>query len=179
MKLSDKCIYYVIINKDKFKDYKNIKDETEMAHLLLEKVMTLFNLKIKNITYTEYGKPYFRNSNIYFNYSHSNNYIALGFATTDIGVDIEERIVTDLVSDKYLDSARGKNKLKNWVLKEAYSKLDGRGLSMFKEIDLNKMCCNYKLLRHRDYMCAIMYKGSKRKLVNIYGGLNEREDKFK
>lgn len=167
MRLSDKCIYYVIINKDKFKDYKNIKTETEMSHLLLEKVMKLFNLELKNISYTKYGKPYLSNSNIHFNYSHSNNYIALGLATTDIGVDIEERIVTDLVSDKYLDSVRGINKLKDWVLKEAYSKLDGRGLSIFKSIDLNKIDCNYKLLKHKDYMCAIMYKGNKRKLVKV------------
>lgn len=171
MKLSDKCIYYVIINKDKFKAYKNKKTETEMSHLLLEKVMKLFNLELKNISYTKYGKPYFDNETIYFNYSHSNNYIALVIATTDIGVDIEERIVTDLVSDLYLDSARGRNKLKNWVLKEAYSKLDGRGLKIFKSIDLKKINCNYKLFKHKNYMCAIMYKGSKRKIVNIYGGI--------
>lgn len=160
-------IYYVIVKKDKFKDVMDIKKETELSFFVLKKMLELFDIEFMNVSYTENGKPYFKDSDIYFNYSHSENYIVVAISTTSLGVDIEERIVTDSVSDLYLGSARGRDKLKNWVLKESYVKLEGSGLKIFRDVDVNKITSNYKLIDGGDYMCSIMYNGSKRRFVNL------------
>ena len=47
MKLSDTCIYYIIINKYKFKDYSDINSETDMSLLLLKKVLNFLNQDFK------------------------------------------------------------------------------------------------------------------------------------
>ena len=132
MRLSATGIYYVIVKKDKFKDVMDIKKETELSFFVLKKMLELFNIEFMNVSYTENGKPYFKDSDIHFNYSHSKNYIVVAISTTSLGVDIEERIVTDSVSDLYLGSTRGRDKLKNWVLKESYVKLEGSGLKIFR-----------------------------------------------
>lgn len=160
-------IYYVIVKKDKFKDVMDIRKETELSFFVLKKMLELFDIEFMNVSYTENGKPYFKDSDIYFNYSHSKNYIVVAISTTSLGVDIEERIVTDSVSDLYLGSARGRDKLKNWVLKESYVKLEGSGLKIFRDVDVNKITSNYKLIVGGDYMCSIMYNGSKRRFVNL------------
>lgn len=167
MRLSATGIYYVIVKKDKFKDVMDIKKETELSFFVLKKMLELFDIEFMNVSYTENGKPYFKDSDIHFNYSHSKNYIAVAISTTSLGVDIEERIVTDSVSDLYLGSARGRDKLKNWVLKESYVKLEGSGLKIFRDVDVNKITSNYKLIDGGDYMCSIMYNGSKRRFVNL------------
>ena len=145
----------------------DIKKETELSFFVLKKMLELFDIEFMNVSYTENGKPYFKDSDIYFNYSHSKNYIVVAISTTSLGVDIEERIVTDSVSDLYLGSARGRDKLKNWVLKESYVKLEGSGLKIFRDVDVNKITSNYKLIDGGDYMCSIMYNGSKRRFVNL------------
>ena len=167
MRLSATGIYYVIVKKDKFKDVMDIKKETELSFFVLKKMLELFDIEFMNVSYTENGKPYFKDSDIHFNYSHSKNYIVVAISTTSLGVDIEERIVTDSVSDLYLGSARGRDKLKNWVLKESYVKLEGSGLKIFRDVDVNKITSNYKLIDGGDYMCSIMYNGSKRRFVNL------------
>ena len=167
MRLSATGIYYVIVKKDKFKDVMDIKKETELSFFVLKKMLELFNIEFMNVSYTENGKPYFKDSDIHFNYSHSKNYIVVAISTTSLGVDIEERIVTDSVSDLYLGSTRGRDKLKNWVLKESYVKLEGSGLKIFRDVDVNKITSNYKLIDGGDYMCSIMYNGSKRRFVNL------------
>ena len=167
MRLSATGIYYVIVKKDKFKDVMDIKKETELSFFVLKKMLELFDIEFMNVSYTENGKPYFKDSDIHFNYSHSKNYIVVAISTTSLGVDIEERIVTDSVSDLYLGSTRGRDKLKNWVLKESYVKLEGSGLKIFRDVDVNKITSNYKLIDGEDYMCSIMYNGSKRRFVNL------------
>lgn len=156
-------IYYVILNQSDI-----ISNEKKKTMYLLEKVLNLFNVKMPKVYYTEYGKPYFKNSNIYFNCSHSENYIALAIANTPLGVDIEEdRGFTDRFSNIYLDSARGENKLKTFVLKEACSKLDGRGIRIIKDIKLNSIKSNYKYFNNHEYICCIVYDGNIKEFVDL------------
>ena len=164
MKLSATGIYYVIVKKDRFKD---IKDETKLSFFVLDKMLKLFDIDLMEVSCSKDGKPYFKDSDICFNYSHSSNYIAVAIGTTSIGVDIEERIVTDEVSDKFLESARGRDKLKAWVLKESYVKLIGTGIKMFRDFNVSDITNNYKLIDGGNYMCSIMYSGSKRRCINL------------
>ncbi len=167
MRLSATGIYYVIVKKDKFKDVIDIKNETELSFFVLKKMLKVFDIDFMDVSYTKDGKPYFKDSDIHFNYSHSNNYIAVAISTTSLGVDIEERIVTDRVSDLYLGSARGRGKLRNWVIKESYVKLKGAGLKIFRDVDINKITNNYKLIDGGNYMSCIMYFGPKRRCINL------------
>ena len=71
--MEDGIIYYLIVNKkDIITD--SIK-ETDMALLVLKHMLNHFNIEMPVIERTSTNKPYFKDSNIFFNYSHSKNYI--------------------------------------------------------------------------------------------------------
>lgn len=93
---------------------------------------------------SEYGKPYLVNQKgLYFNLSHSGNWVLCGLGDTPIGLDVEEvkdkkinltnRIFTEEESDfifmQPLDQ-RIKTFYKIWTLKESYVKYVGKGLSI-------------------------------------------------
>ena len=71
-------------------------------------MLECFNQKLPEIKYSKTGKPYFKNSVIYFNYSHSKNYIACAISNKEVGIDIEETNtnISDKVSNKYLDNEK-------------------------------------------------------------------------
>ena len=48
-----------------------------------------FSITDLNIEKTENGKPFLKGSNIYFNYSHSREYLVIAIGHAPIGVDIE------------------------------------------------------------------------------------------
>lgn len=140
-------VYYKIILKDK------TQDETEQARNLLKEMLKTFNLSTTEIIKNEHGKPYFTND-IYFNYSHSKNYIACAISLSEVGIDIdEERVISAEVAKRYLD---GKKDIKIWVQKEAYSKLKGIGFAYnFNNINLENIKESHKFIQTNDYICAI------------------------
>lgn len=163
MNFENDCIYYAICNLDDIDKYNNRK-----SLYLVEKMLDVFDIKMGQVCYTEYGKPYFENLDLYFNCSHSNNYIVAAISSVPLGVDIEEdRVFTDLFSDIYLDSTRGCDKLKTFIMKEAYSKLDGRGIRIIKDIKLNNIKSNYKYIGDDNYNCCIVYDGDFKNFVDL------------
>ena len=100
--MNDK-IYYRIVNKSIDKS----KNETELSYIILKDMLKKLKQNEDLIELSENGKPYFKNSNLFFNYSHSKNYILVGISSSEIGVDIEEnRIISDQVSEKYLNNVK-------------------------------------------------------------------------
>ena len=101
-----KIVYYSIVSKKniKIEDTSN-KLETMQARIILRKMLDYFNIKMPEIYTTSNGKPYFKDSNIFFNYSHSKNYVACVISTYEVGIDIEEinRNISDEIAEKYLN----------------------------------------------------------------------------
>lgn len=155
-----KIVYYSIVGKKniKIEDTSN-KLETMQARLILRKMLAYFNIKMPEIYTTSNGKPYFKDSNIFFNYSHSKNYVACVISTYEVGIDIEEinRNISDEIAEKYLDKEKDSLKrIETWVKKEAYSKLKGLGFQIkFKNIKLNEVIEKNLFISEKDYMCSI------------------------
>ena len=90
----------------------------------------------------EKGKPFLKNHPLYFNISHSGNWVVVATSEKEIGVDIELiRNVDFRIAERYF-SEKEKNKLFGlseekqtayffdlWTLKESYLKLLGKGLT--------------------------------------------------
>ena len=93
--------------------------------------------------YNEFGKPYIKDSNLYFSLSHSNGVIALAVSKEEIGLDIELiKDVKDNLALKVMNEAEYniyKGLSKNdkisyfyevWTSKEAYVKKLGTSLTL-------------------------------------------------
>jgi 4'-phosphopantetheinyl transferase len=96
---------------------------------------------------TKLGKPYVANegARIYFNTSHSKNHVLFGISReAELGVDIEfldAEIEAELISNHFfcakeislIRSSKGKKKtqafFRLWCIKEAFIKLEGKGLT--------------------------------------------------
>ena len=156
----NKFVYYSIIKKSDIKVDKIInKLETNQAITLLKKQLNYLNLKFPEIYISANGKPYFKNSNLFFNYSHSKNYIACAVSFYEVGIDIEEttRNINNDIAKKYLDNVSGnKKRIETWVKKESYSKLKGLGLKIgFQNIKLSEIKTKNLFISKKEYMCSI------------------------
>lgn len=114
--------------------YKLYIKKNKSSKDLLNEVLKEHHIN-DDIIYNEYGKPYLKNNELYFNISHSGIYTILGISDKEIGVDIEEvkEIKPNLI-DKVCNEEE-KKLIKNnedftliWVKKESYVKYLGIGL---------------------------------------------------
>ncbi len=158
--LNDNTVYYTIINKKKLK-FKvtmilNERLETLQAKYVLSCMLKHFGIKEEPIYKSKSGKPYFKKQNIFFNYSHSNNYIACAISNYEVGIDIEE---TDRVINSVMIKICNFNQdteLEELVRREAYCKLSGNGIAMFfdknnfKDIDASGIT-----ISNDEYICSI------------------------
>ena len=148
-------VYYMITKVNCY----NRKEQTEIARRVLKYILDYISCEFPEIDVSKNGKPYFVNSDIYFNYSHSKNYIACAVSNHEIGIDIEEttRYISDKVSKKYLENESDMiGRLEKWVRKEAYSKLKGLGLSMkFETIKLDEIMDKNLFISNGAYICAV------------------------
>ncbi len=155
-----RIVYYSIVEKSAIKaDNVIVKLETNQAITLLKKQLNYLDLKLPEICISANGKPYFKNSNLFFNYSHSKNYIACAVSFYEVGIDIEEttRNINDNIAKKYLDNVSGnKKRIETWVKKESYSKLKGLGLKIgFQNIKLSEIKTKNLYIKGKKYMCSI------------------------
>ncbi|MCU9806785.1 4'-phosphopantetheinyl transferase superfamily protein [Paraclostridium sp. AKS46] len=114
--------------------------------LIIRYFMTsTFNVKNEDLVFkkNEFGKPYVEEIPVFFNISHSKDWVVCAFSTHEIGIDVEfnNNINEDVIKyalskyeyDKYLTldtSDREKYFYKLWTLKESYIKCIGKGLSV-------------------------------------------------
>ena len=151
-------VYYTIVNKSKIKLDVDSKEriETLQSQYVLYSLLNYFKINKGQISRTKMGKPYFKGSNICFNYSHSNNYIACAISYYQVGIDIEntDRVVNDeMIKICQLNS---NNKLEELVKKEAYCKLIGDGISMiFDNNNFKSINKKNKTIVTKDYICSI------------------------
>ena len=156
----NKFVYYSIVKKADIRVDDTIdKLETNQAKKILKMQLNYFGLEFPEICISANGKPYFINSNLFFNYSHSKNYIACAISFYEVGIDIEEttRNINDDIAKKYLDNVIGNEKrIETWVKKESYSKLKGLGLKIgFQNIKLSEIKTKNLFISKKEYMCSI------------------------
>lgn len=118
------------------------------VEFLLKHVLSKSGIRDPLFDIDRYGKPYLKNyQDIYFNLSHSENYVACAVSDSPIGVDIEyiHDIDLNVANQYFFDSEyeyiiNKKNKQKAffelWVLKESYMKMTGLGF----RLPLNEFC---------------------------------------
>ncbi len=126
--------------------YKLYIEKNISSKELLNRVLKELNIN-DEIIYNEYGKPYLKNNEIYFNISHSKEYTILGISSSEIGVDIEEiKPIRENVINKVCTDDE-KKLIKNdedftliWVKKESYVKWVGMGIGYgLKNVDTTKI----------------------------------------
>ena len=126
--------------------YKLYIEKNISSKELLNRVLKELNIN-DEIIYNEYGKPYLKNNEIYFNISHSKEYTILGISSSEIGVDIEEiKPIRENVINK-VGTDDEKKLIKNdedftliWVKKESYVKWNGMGIGYgLKNVDTTKI----------------------------------------
>lgn len=120
---------------------------------LNQKLKEHYNISIsrESIIYNDKGKPYLRNSNIYFNISHSKDLVAIIIDNKECGIDIEY-IDYDRKIDKLLLKVLSPEEQKEcnksidkyeyfyriWTIKEAYSKYIGTGIGFSQLVNTQK-----------------------------------------
>lgn len=146
---------------DKYKNYET-KTRTLVAEILLNNLLASQNISYQNTKYfnNKYGKPYLKNSELFFNVSHSFNYVITTISNKEIGIDIEKVRKTSLkVINQFATSKEKKYILssdenieerifKIYTLKEAYFKMLGTNLNHILEIEFiiknDKVYCSDK-----------------------------------
>ena len=158
----------IVIRNLEFPDFIK-RDESKKAVSLLFDMFNYLGLdiNINDIYHSNNGKPYIKNSNIKFNYSHSNNYIACSVSNVDMGVDIEDEFkMSDDARRLYLSGIKD-NYRKAFVTKEAYCKLLGDfDDDFFKCLDINSISKNKYEINNDTYDLVLFYEGNN-KNINI------------
>lgn len=170
--MKNTIVYYTIVKKEYIQNRVLKNNETVLARYVLKEMLKYFDIEFPDIYISVKGKPYFKDSDIFFNYSHSKNYIACAISFNEVGIDIEEvyRIISDGIAKKYLDGEKDNIKrIEKWVKKEAYSKLKGLGIQInFENINLNNILDDNILINTNEYLCSIYCGGNNITFKKIY-----------
>lgn len=150
-----------------------------LGRLLLKKEMTYLGyiIDFEQLQYTEFNKPYFENTNVEFNISHSGNIVIIVIADKNekIGIDIEkiqpirvEDFENQMTSKEVQIITNSSNKTlvfyNYWTEKEAVIKANGSGLQIplksFEVVDKKTIINNrpYFLMEisiNDEYVCNI------------------------
>lgn len=146
-----KDMFNYLNNNDKNKINKLIRNNDKklsiLSKYLLKSILSQkYHLDYNKIYYNKYGKPLI--NGIYFNISHSNDYVVLVFSNNKIGIDIEKirkvdlNIINNFCTTKereYILNSESsyKSLFEIYCLKEAYFKMIGANLFNMKEIEFN------------------------------------------
>lgn len=111
------------------------------AGLLIKFIKDKYNIKGELLT-DKFGKPYFKNSKLQFNISHSGNYVVAAVSNYSIGIDVQRiqqdkhRIAEknflksecDYINEVEDEAVEQQRFCEIWTIKEAYLKNIGIGL---------------------------------------------------
>lgn len=128
----------------KVKAQKNVKDSylSAAAGYLLHAGLLDFGVIAPQIYRNEHGKPYLKDSQIYFNLSHSGNIAVCALSSQEVGVDVQQvksvgegvikRVCT---KEEYAFVTQDTHEIEQrfcrlWAIKESVIKCLGKGLSL-------------------------------------------------
>lgn len=131
------------LKRFRFKEdrYRSLISDILSRTLICEKLrIKSKDIKLKK---NQHGKPFLQSQELYFNNSHSGDWVLCGISDRDLGVDIEIIKEIDLnIAKRFFHKLEYKELLKKsekekmnfffdlWTLKESYIKADGRGLAV-------------------------------------------------
>ena len=153
--------------KNTYKLY--IKENYTSENLLKYALKDYANIDKYEIVYNEYGKPYLKNIDIYFNISNSKNVSVCVISNREVGVDIQYKTYKESLKNKVfnnkeqeqLDKSIEKESVftKMWTIKESYVKMKGIGLSYgLNNVDTLSLKKNIKLLNYKNYIICICFE---------------------
>lgn len=123
--------------------------------------------EVPEFIFTSFGKPFFKDLNIYFNLSHCKDAVACAVSEHEIGIDIEsishfdpnvaKRVCLKSEYDFLMNHRdRDKEWTRLWTMKEAVSKWYGSGLSHpLKDIYLDEFEIDSFFCDQNRYICSI------------------------
>lgn len=139
------------------KNISNIKDIKDYEYSLLRNILKKeYNIDNYNIIYNKNGKPYLENiDNIYFNISHSNEYLVIATSNKPVGVDIEKIRNYNLKINEILNIKPKNNEefFKYWTKKEALIKLKGLALKNINDLDYKNI--KFYTKKYKDYIISL------------------------
>lgn len=115
------------------------------------------------------GKPYLENSKLYFNISHSQQYVICAISDEEVGIDIQyhKKKDVDTVARRMMSasewqayqetSAKAKFFYDLWAKKESFLKFTGKGLSVDLRL-LDIEACVQEIAVGEDYSCMLCTK---------------------
>jgi 4'-phosphopantetheinyl transferase len=127
---------------------------------------------------TSFNKPYLKDSDLYFNISHSGNMVACVFSRQPIGLDIEQVKKIDINAFESVFSKAEMQKIREggdkkfyelWTIKEAVAKAIGKGLDinlLAIEILQNQAIYNSLSWQIRSFVLNEMYCAVSAKKLN-------------
>ena len=150
--------------KNTYKLY--IKENYTSENLLKYALKDYANIDKYEIVYNEYGKPYLKDIDIYFNISNSKNVSVCVISNREVGIDIQYKTYKESLKNKVfnnkeqelLDKSIEKESVftKMWTIKESYVKMKGIGLSYgLNNVDTLSLKNNIKLLNYKNYIICI------------------------
>ena len=162
------------IREQKLNKYKYLDDKKRclLAELLLKEGLKQFNIKEFEYTFNEYGKPYLKDINVFFNISHSKDYVVCIISDEEVGIDIEYKKDIDYSKLIKRFKIEEQNSIHNiddfysiWTKKEAYIKMKGEGL----RIELNSFDTNNikEISLLDDYKISVCFKNNKTDEIKI------------
>ncbi len=170
----DYSYFLSIIKEEKHNKILKILNENDKKRSILGELLFIELLKELKIDYNSIqiyknknGKPYIENKNIYFNISHSNDYVVCAISNNEIGIDIEKirtinpnvikqfATVNEIEYIKKQDSYF-KKCFEIFTLKESYFKCLGTNLNYIKKVEF-KISENLIRCSDKNISCQLIY----------------------
>lgn len=177
--------------------YENIKDrftgngrisqrkESLIGRLMLHKVLSELEAGKYSVIYSDDDKPVLKSEkNIFFNISHSDDYVAIALSSDEVGCDIQEiRPYNSKVAVRHycknetalIENSSDKDDMfiRLWALKESILKFTGKGLSGgLTSYDFSPYACEESFAA---FGCNFYVK----KIENVYFALCHKNTEFK
>ena len=150
------------LKKDRIDKYKNYESKTRsiVAEIAFSELLAKKNISYNSLEYynNEYGKSYLKNNNLFFNISHSFDYVITIISNKEIGIDIEKirktpfNVINQFATEKEKEYILSSSKnieeriFKIYTLKEAYFKMLGTNLNHILEVEFiikkDRIYCN-------------------------------------
>lgn len=148
---------------DKLYIYKNIT-----SNEIIKKIAQSYNLETFEIIKNEYGKPYFKKSNVFFNISHCDDLVVAYASCHEVGIDIQkkpnsysENLMKKVLTINEINILKDSENMideftRIWAMKESYVKMKGIGIGYgLKNVDTTVLKNYFKVIAYDNYYIVI------------------------